>query len=377
MPHDLETVLSAVRETAAGPVAAAAADVDRKREFPQAGLKALAGAGAYGLVVPSSSGGVGGGLTSLVDACRELGAACASTGMVFLMHSVTAATLAAGGGARASTVLSSMAGGDTLGTLAFSERGTGAHFYAPELRANRTNGALHLSGRKSFVTSGGHADVYLVLAQGDSEGTADAYLVERGQQGVRFDGAWQGLGMAGNSSVALTLDDVELMDEALVGEAGKGLDLVFAAVAPFFLVGLAAVNVGIATAAAQAATAHAAARGYPDGSTLAEVQHVQHLIADMDAAVRSARLLVEDAARLGDAGDPGALVPIMEAKVVATEAAARVTELALEATGGQGYTPDLPIERHLRDARAGTVMAPTNAVLKSWIGKALAGLPVP
>ena len=97
----------------------------------------------------------------------------------------------------------------------------------------------------------------------------------------------------------------------------------------------------------------------------------------MDAAARGTRIVVEDAARLGDAGDPEALVPIMEAKVVATEAAVRVTELALEVTGGQGYTPALPIERHLRDARAGTVMAPTNAVLKSWIGKALAGLPVP
>jgi alkylation response protein AidB-like acyl-CoA dehydrogenase len=93
--------------------------------------------------------------------------------------------------------------------------------------------------------------------------------------------------------------------------------------------------------------------------------------------VRAAHLLVQDAARLGDTGDAGALVAIMEAKVVATESAAEVTELALEATGGQGYTPSLPIERHLRDARAGRVMAPTNAVLKSWIGKALAGLPVP
>lgn len=183
--------------------------------------------------------------------------------------------------------------------------------------------------------------------------------------------------MAGNSSVALELDNVELGDEARVGEPGKALDLVFTAVAPFFLVGLAAVNVGIAAAAAGAATTHVAARRYPDGSGLAEVQYVQHLLADMDAAVRAARLLVREAARLGEAGDETALVAIMEAKVVATDTAASVTHLALQATGGQGYTPALPIERHLRDARAGSVMAPTNAVLRSWIGKALAGLPVP
>jgi alkylation response protein AidB-like acyl-CoA dehydrogenase len=374
---DLETVLSGIRATASGTVAQAAARVDRGREFPAAGLTALAGAGALGLVIPSSAGGAGGGLSSLAEACERLGAACASTGMVFLMHSVTAATLAAGGGARADRALASMAEGSGLGTLAFSERGTGAHFYAPELRADRSNGTLRLSGRKSFVTSGGHADVYLVLVQGTEAGTADTYLIERDQPGVRFDDSWQGLGMAGNSSIALELDGVELVEDARVGEAGKGLDLVFAAVAPFFLVGLAAVNVGIAAAAAKAATEHAVGRRYPDGSSLAEVPHIQHLLADMDARVRAARLLVQDAARLGDTGDAGALVAIMEAKVVATESAAEVTELALEATGGQGYTPSLPIERHLRDARAGRVMAPTNAVLKSWIGKALAGLPVP
>jgi alkylation response protein AidB-like acyl-CoA dehydrogenase len=107
------------------------------------------------------------------------------------------------------------------------------------------------------------------------------------------------------------------------------------------------------------------------------VQYVQHLLADLDTSVRTARLLVREAARLGEAGDESALVAIMEAKVVATEAAAAVTHLALQATGGQGYTPELPVERHLRDARAGSVMAPTNGVLRSWIGKALAGLPVP
>jgi isovaleryl-CoA dehydrogenase len=107
------------------------------------------------------------------------------------------------------------------------------------------------------------------------------------------------------------------------------------------------------------------------------VQSVQHLLADMDVATRQTRLLVREAARLGEAGDVTALVAIMEAKVAATDAAAAVTQRALEVTGGQGYTPALPIERHLRDARAGAVMAPTNAVLRTWIGKALAGLPVP
>jgi isovaleryl-CoA dehydrogenase len=327
--------------------------------------------------VPAEHGGGGAGLTALAEACEAVGAACASTGMVFLMHEVTAATVAVGGGDRAADLLPALARGDAIGTLAFSERGTGAHFYNPELRAERANGSVTITGRKSFVTSGGHADHYLVLVQGEAVGTADAYLVDRGDAAVSFDGAWAGLGMAGNSSVAMELAGVRVGDADRIGAAGAATELVFGVVAPFFLVGLSGVNVGIAAAAAKAATEHAANRRYPDGSSLAEVQYVQHLIADMDLATRQARLLVQSAAGLGDIGDESALVAIMEAKVAATEAAVAVTQNALEATGGQGYTPSLPIERHLRDARAGSVMAPTNAVLRSWIGKALAGLPVP
>ena len=375
MAGDTSLVLAAIRDDAAARIAVGAASVDRDRSFPEAAVRALAAAGGHGLLVPESAGGSGGSLRALVDACEAVGAACASTGMVFLMHSVTAATVAAGGGARAEGYLRSMAAGEMLGTLAFSERGTGAHFYSPELRASRENGAVRVSGRKSFVTSAAHADLYLVLVQDEGDGL-DCYAVEGDQEGLSFDGSWLGLGMAGNASIAMDLD-VLLPEEARIGEPGEGRELVFGVVAPFFLLGLGAVNVGIARAAAEAAVAHARGRRYPDGTTLAEVQFVQHELAAMDMRVRSTRLLVDEAARLGEAGDPEALVAIMEAKVAATEAAVDVTQRALEVCGGQGYTPALPIERHLRDARAGTVMAPTNAVLKSWVGKALAGLPVP
>jgi isovaleryl-CoA dehydrogenase len=373
----VDEVLGAISSAAAEHAAPRAAAIDRDRSFPTATLEALAAAGGMGIVVPREHGGAGGGLSALAQACESVGSACASSGMVFLMHAVTSATIAGGGGERAPSYLQALASGRKLGTLAFSERGTGAHFYAPELQAVAHNGGVSISGRKSFVTSGGHADVYLVLVQSASGEGLDCFAVERDAEGVRFDGIWHGLGMAGNSSIALELADVHVESSARIGATGAGADLVFSVVAPFFLIGLAAVNVGIAAAALKAATDHAASRRFGDGSTLAEVQAIQHLLADMDISVRCARLLVREAAALGDGGDEGALVPIMEAKVTASDAAASVTQRALEVCGGQGYTPALPIERHLRDARAGAVMAPTNGVLRSWIGKALAGLPVP
>jgi len=370
-------VVRAIRTMASDGISARAAEIDRDGAFPQAAMASLGEVGGLGLVVPSEHGGAGGRLVALADACEALGRACASTGMVFLMHNVAAATIAGGGGERASELLATMAGGHVLATLAFSERGTGAHFYAPELHAVRENGGIRISGRKGFVTSGGNADVYLVLVQSAEGDGLDCYAIRREHEGVAFDGVWRGLGMAGNSSVAMQLEGVRVEAADRIGSAGAAADLVFSVVAPFFLVGLAAVSVGIAAAARDVAVAHAAKPRYSDNSALAEVQVIQHLLADIDLAVRSAQLLVQTAAQLGDSGDPGALVPIMEAKVGATEIAAVVTQTALEVCGGQGYTDLLPIERHLRDARAGAVMAPTNAVLRNWIGKALAGLPVP
>ena len=373
---NVDGVLAEVRELAQALIAPGAAGIDRESRFPDEQLNALAQVGALGLLVPCDQGGVGAGLVALADACEAVGGACASTGMVFLMHSVTAATVAGGGGPSAARLLEEMASGEVLGTLAFSERGTGAHFYAPELRAERRDGSVFVSGRKSFVTSGGHADAMLVLLQGEGDGL-DCYVVRRNDSGVRFDGHWEGLGMRGNSSIAVELEDVVLDRDALIGEAGGGAGLVFGVVAPTFLVGLAAVNVGIAQAALSEAFEHAKSRRYPDGSSLVEVATVQHALANMDIDVRAARALLREAARLGDDGDEGALVPLMEAKVLCTDVAARVTQGALEVCGGQGYTPALAIERHLRDARAGAVMAPTNGVLRTWSAKAIAGLPVP
>lgn len=376
MVHDVPAVLAAVREVAEERVAPAAAKVDHTRSFPQQSIDALAETGALGLLVPAEHGGAGGGLVALAEACEVVGGADASAGMVFLMHAVSTATIAGGGGARAGDLLARMASGELLGTLAFSERGTGAHFYAPELTVERAADGLRISGRKSFTTSGGHADVMLVLVQSEGEGL-DCYAVGKDARGVGFEGEWQGLGMAGNASIAVTFDKVAVADADRIGEAGAAGDLVFGVVAPTFLAGLAAVNVGIAQAATTTAVGHAASRRYPDGTALAELPTIQHQLAEMDLQTRSARTLLAEAARLGDAGDELALVALMEAKVACTDTGPRVTQLALEVGGGQAYTPSLPIERHLRDARAGAVMAPTNGVLKTWIGKALAGLPVP
>jgi isovaleryl-CoA dehydrogenase len=371
-----DSVVERVAEAARTTVAEHAPEVDAQRSFPADGIRALAASGGLGAVIPADFGGAGGALRVLADCCEAVAQACGSTGLIFLMHNVTAATVAMGGGEATGELLPAMASGEVLGTLAFSERGTGAHFYSPELKAQRSNGHVRIDGRKSFVTSAGHAGVYLALLAND-DGGSDCYAIRRDQPGVAFDGSWNGVGMAGNNSIAMSFDGVEVGAAERIGEEGAGASLVFDVVAPFFLVGLAGVNVGIAAAAAAAAIEHASRPRYSDGSKLAEIESIQHTLADMDSDVRAARAVVREAAGLGEAGDPSALVAIMECKVRATDTAASVARRALEVCGGQGYARGVPVERHLRDALAGAVMAPTNGVLRSWIGKALTGLPVP
>ena len=268
-------------------IADGAAEIDRESRFPVEHLSALAQIGALGLMVPYEQNGVGGGLVALAGACEAVGGACASTGMAFLMHSVTAATVAGGGGPSVARLLEDMASGEVLGTLAFSERGTGAHFYAPELRAERRDGSLFVSGRKAFVTSAGHAGAMLVLLQGQGEGL-DCYAVRKDDPGVRFEGRWEGLGMRGNSSIAVELEDVVLDGDAADRRGGRGRGAGLRRCCPAFLVGLAAVNVGIAQAALSCALEHAKSRRYPDGSSLVEVATVQHALANMDIDVRAA-----------------------------------------------------------------------------------------
>jgi isovaleryl-CoA dehydrogenase len=253
---------------------------------------------------------------------------------------------------------------------------TGAHFYNPEIAAVRNNGAFTLSGRKSFVTSGGHAHLYPLLVKASGEAGLDILVVTPDLAGVSFDGQWDGLGMTGNSSIAMVLNNVAVPSANLLGAQGDGMDLVFNVVAPTFLVGLAAVNVGIAQAALDGAVEHAKERRYPDGSGLADLMVIQDYLAEMSISVQSARQLVREAARAASAGEPAALPLVMQAKVGASDAAAEVTNTAMRIGGGIAYSRGLALDRHWRDAHAGAVMAPTNEVLKTWLGKILAGLPL-
>jgi alkylation response protein AidB-like acyl-CoA dehydrogenase len=365
----LDQQLQLVLETAAKH----APDVDRSGRFPVETVSALRESGLLGLTLPAAVGGQGATQTDFAMVTRELAGRCSSSAMIFLMHVCAAQVTLAGTAGGDSPVLRAMADGTNLSTLAFSERGSRSHFWAPvsELAGTR------VSAEKSFVTSAGFADSYVVSTKPDGATTpteSSLYLVPASADGIETGDAWVGLGLRGNASAPMTFR-IDAGDAALLGEPGGGLDLMLGVVLPWFQLGQGAVSLGIAEAALAAAVDHV---------TGAKLEHLDQTLADLPtvrARIGRARTEVDtfagslrDVARRLGQGDPQ--VPILSVKAAGNEMAIRVTSEAMQACGGAAMSSRLPIERWFRDARAGSVMAPTTDVLYELTGRALAGMPL-
>jgi alkylation response protein AidB-like acyl-CoA dehydrogenase len=370
MPAANEELLAPVLEVAA----ANAVAVDREARFPGESVGALADAGLLGLALPEGSGGIGGSPVDFLAVLQALASRCASSAMVYLMH-VCAAQVALAGGASEEAVRD-MAGSG-LATLAFSERGSRSHFWAPVSVPVEGDGGPRLSARKSYVTSAGQATYYVVAtgqAGGDSPLASTLYLVPGSAPGVGVEGPWVGLGLRGNASGPMVFE-TPLSECEQLGEPGKGFDLMLAVVLPWFQLGQGAVSTGIAQGAMAAAVAHVTTARFEHlDQTLADLPTVRARVGRSQTEIDGvAGFLVHLATRMAE-GDETA--PVLSAKAVANEMAVRVTSELMQAAGGAGMSPDLPIERFFRDARAGSVMAPTTDVLYELTGRALAGMPL-
>jgi alkylation response protein AidB-like acyl-CoA dehydrogenase len=359
-----------------------AARVDREARFPHESLAEPAAAGAMGLAVPERFGGAGGGAVETCEAIERVAGACASTGMVFVMHVVAVHTLAAGiaeddpeGPKQAA--LAAAARGEHLLTLAYSERGSRGHFWAQVSRARAEAGGVVIDADKSFATSAGEADSY-VLACGapgsDDPLTTDLYLVPGDAPGVEVGAPFDGLGMRANTSAQLRVRGLHVTTDRRLGETGSGFGLMMQATLPWFVLGSAACSVGIAGAALDAAVAHArGARLEHLGSSLADIPGVRARLAEARIRHAQARAYLYDVAEQVEQGAPDVMLGVLALKAAAAEMAVDVTDLCLRVGGGAAYAKHGPLERHFRDARAASVMAPSTDVLHDFLGKALCG----
>ena len=375
-----QNVVDKIRELSDKVIAPGAAVHDLAGDWPGPSIKALADAGLLGLTVPEELGGMGQGPSGFVEAVEELAAACASTAMIFVMHVCATQTILHSSLPQRDSVLSDIVAGKHLSTLAFSEKGSRSHFWAPVSQASEQNGFHILNCQKSFVTSAGHANSYVVStrASGATGMTESSlYYVEEGTPGFTVAGAWNGLGMRANASAPMSLDNARVSRDSLLSPAGEGFNVMMAVVLPWFQLGASAVANGIGRAALDAAAQHlGAAKLEHLNTTLASQPESRARLASARVALDASRALTAEAARSVENPDDSTMLRVLEVKACASETALDVTDKAMRLCGGAGFSRKLPVERYFRDARAGSVMAPTTDALHDFIGKALLGLPL-
>jgi alkylation response protein AidB-like acyl-CoA dehydrogenase len=358
-----------------------AEDVDRQGRWPVESLKALNEVGLLGLVVPPEFGGAGAGPRVFAAVTRTLAEQCASTAMIYLMHTCAVGVIAAAPRfALREATLKAAAAGRHLSTLAFSEKGSRSHFWAPVSRAVAVAETHRLSAAKSFVTSAGHADSYIVStgsAGGGEPLASTLYYVPRDAKGLRTEGAWNGLGLRGNASAPMRLDNVEVPASYRVSDEAKGFDVMLQVVLPWFQLGSAAVAVGIARAATESIRQHLlAAKLEHLGQSLASLMNLRARLAQMQITVDTQQVFLDHVAGRMESPGPDTMLAVLQSKAAAAEGVLQVTDQALRTGGGACFGRGLTVERNFRDARAIGVMAPTTDVLYDFIAKALLGMPL-
>jgi alkylation response protein AidB-like acyl-CoA dehydrogenase len=377
-----ETTLARAQEIANRVLAPAARTNDKDGRFSTGAIGALREAGLLGLTVPAELGGSALGPRTFAAVTAALANADASVAMVFLMHTLATATIAAAKPSeRFKEILAEIAAGRHLSTLAFSEAGSRSHFWAPVSRARSNGHGVTLTARKSFVTSAGHAQSYVVSALSPAgAGATDTtlYLLSAGAPGLSVAGPWDGMGLRANASAPMLLEDCAISSDDRLTEDGAGFQAMMQVVLPSFNLGSAAVALGLCQAAVAEVTTHLkTARFEHLGQTLGEaLPTLRALLATMVIETDGLSARIDDLTDHLERPRDTTLLRVLETKAAAGETAISVTSAAMRACGGAAFSKHMAVERLFRDAHAGAVMAPTSDVLREFIAKAVLGIPL-
>ncbi|WP_017241631.1 acyl-CoA dehydrogenase family protein [Streptomyces sp. SS] len=351
---------------------------DRAEEVDRAIVRKLGSVGFLGLTIPEEYGGSGGDHLAYCLVTEELGRGDSSVrGIVSVSLGLVAKTIASWGSEEQKRAwLPRLAAGEALGCFGLTEPGTGSDAGNLATRAVRdaATGDYVVNGSKMFITNGTWADVVLLFARtGDAPGHkgVSAFLVPTDTPGLTRRAIHGKLGLRGQATAELVLEDVRVPAAAMLGPEGKGFTVAMSALAKGRM-SVAAGCVGIAQAALDAAVRYAGEREQ-FGKPIASYQLVQELISDIAVDVDAARLLTWRVADLVDRGQDFATAA-SKAKLYASEAAVRAANNALQVFGGYGYIDEYPVGKLLRDARVMTLYEGTSQIQKLIIGRALTGV---
>ncbi|WP_051840695.1 acyl-CoA dehydrogenase family protein [Streptomyces sp. NRRL F-5126] len=363
----------AVLRDTVGPLAE---EIDRSGRFPREGVRALAEAGLLGLLSSPENGGAGGDLRQAAGVVERLAGTCGSTAMVLLMHYAATTVVDRHGPEDARR---DIAAGSHLSTLAFSERGSRSHFWAPGSTATPDGaGAVCLDAEKSWVTSAGEADSYVWSSRPlRADGVMSLWLVPAGSAGIDVRGDYDGFGLRGNASSPVTGKGVSVTETAMLGDDGQGLDTALGLVLPCFLVLSAAFSLGVTQALLDLTARHLTGTRLEHlGQSLAEQPIPRQEYARLRLRADALRSFLDATLTALDTGLPEAQLRVLQVKALAAETAAEVADGAMRLCGGSAFRRDLGVERRFRDALAARVMAPTTEALHDFCGRAGLGLPL-
>jgi alkylation response protein AidB-like acyl-CoA dehydrogenase len=369
-------LIALTRDLADAELAPHAAAYEREERFPREMFTLLGKAGLLGLPFSEAVGGGGQPYAVYLQVIEEIAARWASVALGISVHTLACSPIADfGTEAQRRDLLPDMVGGDLLGAYSLSEAHAGSDVAAMRATATPSGDGWTARGEKAWVTHGGQADFYSTFLRTPADGVEggrsriSCFHVTPDLPGFSAARPEEKMGLTGSTTAAIRLDDVPIAADRLVGEPGRGMAIALSALDSGRL-GVSAVAVGLAQAALDVAVRYAAERT-SFGRPIIEHQGLAFLLADMAAAVESARATYLVAARRKDAGKPyGRQASI--AKLVATDAAMKVTTDAVQVLGGAGYTREFPVERYMREAKVMQIFEGTNQIQRMVIGRSLA-----
>ncbi len=343
---------------------------DITEDYPWEAIKAIANADLFGLFIPEEYGGMGVNVLNLCIATEELARACGGIAVCYAASALgTFPIVLYGNDEQKKKYLPDLAKGKKIAAFAVTEPEAGSDASAIKTTAKKEGNHYVLNGLKHFITNGGDAETYVVIAMTDkTKGArgASAFIVEKGTPGFSFGKKEDKFGIRASSTRELIFTDCKIPKENLLAKEGMGF-IVTMRTFDMSRPGVAAQAVGIAQGALELSVKYAKQRRQ-FGKAISSFQGIQWMLADMATQIEAARGLVYAAARMVDAGVKDVGRESAMAKMFASDVAMKVTVDALQIFGGYGYMKDYPIEKYVRDAKITQIYEGTNQIQRNIIG---------
>jgi isovaleryl-CoA dehydrogenase len=378
LEFDLGEMADAIRETtqrfASDKIAPIAAEIDEKDEFPKDLWPQMGELGLHGITVEEEYGGLGLGYLEHVIAQEEIARASASVGLSYGAHSNLCVNQVRrwGNSEQKKRYLPKLISGEHVGALAMSEAAAGSDVVGMKLKAEKVGNGYRLNGTKFWITNGAYADTLVVYGKtGEGSRGITAFLIEKGMEGFSVGQKIDKIGMRGSPTSELVFDDCFVPPENVLGEENKGVEVLMSGL-DYERTVLAGIQIGIMQACLDVVLPYVRERkqfGKPIGS----FQLMQAKVADMYVALNSSRAYAYQVAKACDAGKTTRF-DAAGAILLASENAVKVSNEAIQALGGAGYTKDWPVERYYRDAKLLDIGAGTNEIRRMLIGRELIGV---